>query len=172
MRNAPIHTPLVLIAIGANLPRDGRSALHTCQHAVDLLRAVPGVTLKAVSHWYESAPQPPSGQPPYVNGVVLCATFLAPSALLDVLQHIETHNGRERSVPNAARTLDLDIIAYGSQCLDSERLVLPHPRAQDRAFVLMPLRDVMPDWVHPRSGVGLGQMLEAVQGQQIRRIGE
>ncbi|MBO1323660.1 2-amino-4-hydroxy-6-hydroxymethyldihydropteridine diphosphokinase [Acetobacter sp. TBRC 12305] len=172
MSDAPINTPLALIAIGANLPRDGRTALQTCQHAVDLLRAVPGVALKAVSHWYESAPQPPSGQPPYVNGMVLCATTLDPFALLDVLQHIETHNGRERSVPNAARTLDLDLVAYDAQCLDTDRLVLPHPRAHERAFVLRPLHDVMPDWVHPRSGAALAQMLAGVQGQQIRRIGE
>ena len=77
-----------------------------------------------------------------------------------------------RSVPNAARTLDLDIIAIGSLHLSTPRLSLPHPRAHERAFVLHPLRDVWPDWVHPLTQRSMEQMLQAVQGQEIRVIGE
>lgn len=161
-----------LIAIGGNLPRAEQDARATCLEAVQALRETPGVQVEAVSHWYESAPVPPSGQPPYVNGVVRCLTELSPDALLDCLHIIETRNGRERSVPNAARTLDLDLIAFDDHCQQTERLVLPHPRAHERAFVLLPLNDVQPDWRHPRSGQGMQAMLAAVQGQEIRRIGE
>jgi 2-amino-4-hydroxy-6-hydroxymethyldihydropteridine diphosphokinase len=163
---------LALIAIGANLPWAEQDARATCLEAVQALRDTPGVRVEAVSPWYESAPVPPSGQPPYVNGVVRCLTELSPDALLDCLHAIETRNGRERSVPNAARTLDLDLIAFDDLCQQSERLVLPHPRAHERAFVLLPLNDVLPDWRHPRSGQGMRAMLEAVQGQEIHRIGE
>lgn len=166
------HLATALIAIGANLPRADQDARATCLEAVQALRDTPGLRVQAVSHWYESAPVPPSGQPPYVNGVVLCQTDLGPDALLDCLHTIETHNGRERSVPNAARTLDLDLIAFDDLCQQSERLVLPHPRAHERAFVLLPLNDVLPDWRHPRSGQDMQAMLKAVQGQEIRRIRE
>jgi 2-amino-4-hydroxy-6-hydroxymethyldihydropteridine diphosphokinase len=104
--------------------------------------------------------------------VVRCVTELSPDVLLDSLHTIETRNGRERSVPNAARTLDLDLIAFDNLCQQSERLVLPHPRAHERAFVLLPLNDVMPDWLHPRSGENMQALLKAVQGQEIHRIRE
>ncbi|MFT8891071.1 MAG: 2-amino-4-hydroxy-6-hydroxymethyldihydropteridine diphosphokinase [Acetobacter papayae] len=167
-----VRPATALIAIGANLPRAEQDARATCLEAVQALRETPGVQVEAVSHWYESAPMPPSGQPPYVNGVVRCLTVLSPDALLECLHTIETHNGRERSVPNAARTLDLDLIAFDDHCQQTEHLVLPHPRAHERAFVLLPLNDVQPDWQHPRSGQGMQAMLAAVQGQEIRRIGE
>ncbi len=165
------HTRSVLIAIGANLPLGGQSALKTCEQAVQALRSVPGLTIEAVSRWYESTPVPPSGQPSYVNGVVRGVTSLPPLVLLDHLQAIETHQGRVRSVPNAARTLDLDIIDMGGLCLGTHRLVLPHPRAHERAFVLYPLQDVQPAWVHPLTRHTMEQMRAAVQGQEIRVIG-
>ncbi|MFT8931007.1 MAG: 2-amino-4-hydroxy-6-hydroxymethyldihydropteridine diphosphokinase [Acetobacter syzygii] len=164
------HTRSVLIAIGANLPQGEQSAHKSCEQAVAALRCVPGLSIEAVSRWYESAPMPPSGQPPYVNGVVRGVTSLSPLALLDCLQQIETQQGRVRSVPNAARTLDLDIIDMDGVCENTERLCLPHPRAQERAFVLLPVRDVAPQWVHPLTGQGLEQMVNAVQGQEIRVI--
>ena len=166
------HTRSVLIAIGANLPLGEQSALKSCEQAVQALRRVPGLRLEAVSRWYESAPVPPSGQPVYVNGVVRGVTSLPPLVLLDHLQAIETHQGRVRSVPNAARTLDLDIIAMEGIHLDTPRLSLPHPRAHERAFVLRPLQDVCPDWVHPLTQRTMEQMLRAVQGQEIGVIGE
>ncbi|MDO8172706.1 2-amino-4-hydroxy-6-hydroxymethyldihydropteridine diphosphokinase [Acetobacter tropicalis] len=163
---------MVLIAVGANLPLGGQAALETCRKVVETLRALPGLHVVAVSHWYESAPVPPSGQPPYVNGVVRATTTLTPDALLAALQQIELDFGRERSVRNAARTLDLDIIAFGALCQDVSHLILPHPRAHERAFVLLPLRDVMPEWVHPATGQMLEALLERVCGQEIRQIQE
>lgn len=163
-----MNTRSVLIAIGANLPHLRLSARQTCEQAVQALKNLPELEVEAVSRWYESAPVPPSGQPPYVNGVVRCRTTLAPLALLDALQGVETQLGRVRSVPNAARTLDLDIISIDNIQTNIDRLILPHPRATQRAFVLYPLRDVAPEWKDPITGKGLDALLEGVAGQEIQ----
>ncbi|BAU37673.1 2-amino-4-hydroxy-6-hydroxymethyldihydropteridine pyrophosphokinase [Acetobacter pasteurianus NBRC 101655] len=163
-----MNTRLVLIAIGANLPHLRLSARQTCEQAVQALKNLPQLEVEAVSRWYESAPVPPSGQPPYVNGVVRCRTTLEPLALLDALQGVETRLGRVRSVPNAARTLDLDIISIDNIQLNTERLILPHPRATQRAFVLCPLHDVAPEWKDPTTGKGLDTLLKGVAGQEIQ----
>jgi 2-amino-4-hydroxy-6-hydroxymethyldihydropteridine diphosphokinase len=95
---------------------------------------------------------------------------IRPEALLAELQAIEAREGRVRSVPNAARTLDLDIIAMGDLVRDMPDPVLPHPRMQDRAFVLMPLADVAPGWVHPRTGKSIRALIAALPPQEIRPI--
>jgi 2-amino-4-hydroxy-6-hydroxymethyldihydropteridine diphosphokinase len=154
---------VILIAIGANLPgRDGSSPLATCRAAAEALRGLPGLRLAAVSKWYRSAPVPPSGQPDYVNGVVRLEGAADPAALLAYLQAIETRAGRLRGLANAARTLDLDIIDLNGCVRDAPDPVLPHPRAHLRGFVLLPLADVAPDWVHPRLATGVTALLRAL----------
>ncbi|MBO6037925.1 MAG: 2-amino-4-hydroxy-6-hydroxymethyldihydropteridine diphosphokinase [Acetobacter sp.] len=160
----------IIIAVGANLEHDKKSARVTCLEAVATIRSIPGVRVLSISHWYKSAPVPPLEQPFYVNGVLSCIVKHDPFLLLSFLHEIERNCGRVRSIPNAPRTLDLDLITYGSLCLDTPRLVLPHPRAHERAFVLVPLSDICPDWVHPQLGYDMLQMLEAVQGQEIKRL--
>jgi 2-amino-4-hydroxy-6-hydroxymethyldihydropteridine diphosphokinase len=149
---------MILIGIGANLPGpDGAPPLFTAQRATARLRTLPGLRLRAVSRWYRTEPVPPSGQPLYVNAVAALevepgAKELDPAALLDRLQAIEAQAGRVRTKPNAPRTLDLDIIAMGkagATVRSAPDPVLPHPRAHLRAFVLIPLLDVAPGWVHP-----------------------
>lgn len=161
---------MVLIAVGANLPLGGQDALATCKEVVAVLRAMPAIEVLAVSQWYESAPMPPSGQPPYVNGVVRLETTLSARDLLMELQRLEADFGRRRSVPNAARTLDLDIIAYKDVCQADPELTLPHPRMHERAFVLLPLQDVAPEWVHPELKKDVQALVQNVSGQEIRRI--
>jgi len=121
---------------------------------VAALAALPGLRLEAVSRWYETAPDPPSDQPPYVNGVVALRAIRAvdPAVLLASLMAIERMSGRQRAGLNAARTLDLDLIAIDGMVRDAPDPILPHPRAHLRAFVLRPLVDVAPAWVHPRLG--------------------
>ncbi len=121
-----------------------------------------GVSRVVRSRWFSSAPVPPSAQPHYVNGVLRAACTLTPEALLAALQGIEREAGRERSVRDAARTLDLDIIDAGGLVREDAGLTLPHPRAHLRGFVLYPLRDVAPAWVHPASGVGVQALLAAL----------
>ena len=160
----------ILVAIGANLPGpDGRSALQSCEWAVGRLAALPGLRLEAMSRWYESAPVPASEQPPFVNGVALLSGAADPQAVLAVLHGIEAEAERVRTVPNAARTLDLDLIGIDDLVLDGP-LVLPHPRAADRAFVLAPLCDVAPDWLHPRLARTAAELLPGVRGQAIRAL--
>jgi len=141
---------MILVAIGANLPGpDGAPALETCRRAAIALDTLPSLTLKGLSRWYETDPVPPSGQPPYINGVACLTGSADPAALLGALQAIENAFGRVRGEPNAARTLDLDIVAIGDLVRDAPDPILPHPRAHLRGFVLAPLVDVAPDWVHP-----------------------
>jgi 2-amino-4-hydroxy-6-hydroxymethyldihydropteridine diphosphokinase len=162
---------MILIAIGANLPRaEGGTPLETCRWAVGRIAAVPGMRVVSVSAWYESAPMPPSGQPPYINGVVAVTGDLDPARLLAALQGIEVEAGRARTVANAARPLDLDIIAMGGRVRDAPDPILPHPRAHARAFVLLPLRDVAPGWRDPRSGHGIDALIASLPEQQIRRL--
>jgi 2-amino-4-hydroxy-6-hydroxymethyldihydropteridine diphosphokinase len=161
-----------LVAIGANLPRpDGSGPAETCAWAVGRLGAIPGMRVVAVSSWWESAPIPPDpASPPFVNGVALVETTLAPEALLAALHAIEDQAGRARPYPNAPRVLDLDLIDLGGR-VQAGPPVLPHPRAQDRAFVLRPLAEVAPGWVHPVSGRTVADLLPGVAGQAIRRLG-
>ncbi len=140
----------ILIAIGANLAgADGRTPIETCTWAADCLAPWHDLRMAARSRWYRSPAWPPSSQPDYVNGVVRLEGEADPLALLHGLHRLEADAGRVRSVANAARTLDLDLLAMDSLVLDALALVLPHPRMAERAFVLAPLCDVAPDWRHP-----------------------
>ena len=129
----------------------------------------PGTRLIGLSRWFQSAPVPPSGQPPYVNGVasLLVSATIDPSVLLASLMGVEAACGRERSVPNAARTLDLDIIAIGELVRAAPDPILPHPRAHLRAFVLAPLVDVAPGWVHPMLNKTAAALLAELPPQDI-----
>lgn len=166
---------MILIALGANLPgTDGRGPRASCEAAAAALDGLPGLRLEAVSRWWETAPEPPlPGSPWYVNGVARCSGGIGPEALLAALQALERAAGRQRPYPNAPRTLDLDIIAMGdggALLREAPDPVLPHPRAHLRRFVLQPLAEVAPGWVHPRLGRGVEELLEALPPAQMRPI--
>jgi len=137
-----------------------------------------GLRLRGLSRWYLTDPIPPSGQPPYVNAIAVLQVEPGgvepdPGDLLATLQAIELQAGRVRGVPNAARTLDLDIIAMGQggQLMRSAPdPILPHPRAHLRAFVLAPLIEVAPAWHHPRLGRSARDLLAALPPQLIRSL--
>jgi 2-amino-4-hydroxy-6-hydroxymethyldihydropteridine diphosphokinase len=166
---------MILVAIGANLPGpDGATPLQTCARAVHELAGLPDLQLDSVSRWYETEPVPRSDQPNYVNGVArlrrMPGTALSPESLLAALQAIEDKFGRRRSEPNAARSLDLDLIDVDGLVRESPDPILPHPRAQKRAFVLLPLLDVAPDWVHPATGRTGRDLLDAVDQSGVRLL--
>ncbi len=157
---------LILVAIGANLPGPrGEPPRATCEWAVKQLAGLSGLRLAAVSRWYETAPEPPSDQPNYVNGAARLEGEAEPEALLAALHAIEAEAGRVRTVRNAARPLDLDLIAMDGLVRETPP-ILPHPRAHRRAFVLMPLRDVAPEWRDPVRGQTPGEMLAALSSVQ------
>lgn len=165
-------TGIFLVAIGANLPApDGTPAPETCRRALALLDGLCGLRLAAASRWWESDPIPPiPGAPPFVNGAARLEGSAAPESVLAALHGIEERFGRVRPFPNAPRTLDLDLIDAAGMLRDGPGLVLPHPRAHLRAFVLRPLAEVAPGWVHPRLGIGVDALIAGVAGQGIRPL--
>jgi 2-amino-4-hydroxy-6-hydroxymethyldihydropteridine diphosphokinase len=164
------HSHHVFVSIGANLTdQNGRQALATCQAAVEALRAIPGLRMQRMSRWYETCSIPP-GAPPYVNGVAWLQGEADPAVLLCRLQRIEELAGRTRPYPNAPRTLDLDIIAIGDMVRDAPDPILPHPRAHLRRFVLEPLAEIAPFWMHSRCGLNVSQLLAQLPQQGVRLL--
>lgn len=163
----------ILVGIGANLPsaRHG-TPLQTVEAALTALDEHPSVRVRRRSRWFESAPVPLSDQPWYVNGACLVETDLDARALLGVLHKIETDFGRVRTEKNAPRVLDLDLLVYDDVLTtDAQDFDVPHPRLHERAFVLLPLRDLVPGWSHPRTGVALDVLIAALdEGQTIRPL--
>ncbi len=149
----------VCVAFGANLGE----AQATVLQAIQDVGALANTQLRIASSLYASAPYEAIG-PEFVNAVAMYDTDLPPLELLDALQNLETIAGRERPFLNAPRTLDLDIIFYGDVALDSPRLTLPHPRWQERAFVLVPLAEISPAKFSPA-------LLSSVSNQPVSRIG-
>lgn len=160
----------IYIGIGANLssPRHG-PPLATCRAAVVAI-AEAGVAVRRRSRWYCSLPVPLSDQPPFVNGVLAVSTDSAPLALLALLHRIEADFGRTRSVRNAARLLDLDLLAYDDMITEpAAGVVLPHPRLHQRAFVLRPLAELAPNWRHPVTGLPIEDLVAALPPDQYAR---
>ena len=158
---------MILIALGANIPspRFGPPA-RTLEAALSALEGA-GVTVAACSRFYESAPVPPSEHPWFVNCVAAVDTGLRPEALLDALLSIERQFGCRRAGRNAPRILDLDILAYDDVTTgENARLQLPHPRMHERAFVLLPLAEIAPEWCHPGNGEPLAGLIAALPGDQ------
>jgi 2-amino-4-hydroxy-6-hydroxymethyldihydropteridine diphosphokinase len=139
---------LVVLALGSNLG----DRLANLQAGIDALAAVPGITATAVSAVFETNPVGGPTQPDYLNAVLLTSSELAAAEILTRCQAAEQARGRERSVRWGPRTLDIDIIACGEETSDDPRLTLPHPRAHERAFVLVPWHDADPDAYLPGFG--------------------
>ncbi len=158
------------IGLGANLPHP-RFGLPraTLEHVLTLLPAA-GLRVVARSRWYESAPVPVSDQPWFVNGVIRAETNLAPAAVLAELHRIEAELGRRRGARNAARSVDLDILAIGNLVLNGPTPpIVPHPRLAERAFVLLPLAELAPDWRHPATGAAISDLIAALPRDQVTR---
>jgi 2-amino-4-hydroxy-6-hydroxymethyldihydropteridine diphosphokinase len=136
------------IALGSNI--DGPET-HV-QRAFDELSTLPGTQVLARSRLHRTAPVGYLNQPDFVNACALVETGLEPRALLSELLALEKRHGRSRGIPNGPRTLDLDIVLYGDRVIDEPGLKVPHPRAHERAFVLVPLVEVWPDAVIPGRG--------------------
>ncbi|MDE1147946.1 MAG: 2-amino-4-hydroxy-6-hydroxymethyldihydropteridine diphosphokinase [Azospirillaceae bacterium] len=161
---------MILVGVGSNLSVPGIGGPREVVEAAVAALAGEGVSVAALSPWYRSAPVPLSDQPWYVNGVLSVATDLDPPALLARLHAVEEAFGRVRRQVNEARVLDLDLVAYGGYVRETAP-VLPHPRMHQRAFVLLPLRDLVPGWRHPVSGLSVDALIAALPpGQMTERM--
>jgi 2-amino-4-hydroxy-6-hydroxymethyldihydropteridine diphosphokinase len=141
----------VIVALGSNMPGDQPSSEALLEAALSRFPQA-GLPVLARSRWWSSAAWPDPKGKEYRNGVAIVEANGPPGAVLEALFAIERQFGRERGEPNAPRTLDLDLIAYGREVRDEPGLILPHPRAHERLFVMGPLAEIAPDWVHPVLG--------------------
>jgi 2-amino-4-hydroxy-6-hydroxymethyldihydropteridine diphosphokinase len=159
----------IFIALGANLEHPTYGPPRRVLEAALAELGRKDIVVRRVSPWYRTAPVPASDQPWYVNAVAEVATDLGADALLARMHEVEDAFGRVRTVPNAARLIDLDLIDFQGEIADGGpgRAILPHPRMAGRAFVLRPLADLAPDWRHPRTGVAIAALLAALPTDQV-----
>ena len=156
----------VFIGLGSNLDEP----LLQLKKAIEYLKQLKTLNLINVSNFYSSPPMGPQDQPDYINAVVEVATTLSADQLLDELQHIEHKQGRERKQHWGARTLDLDILLYGNDVINTERLTVPHSGISERNFVLYPLRDLVDEnFVIPKSGL-ISELLAACPMIGVKRL--
>lgn len=179
----------LLLALGANLTSTAGGPATTLDLALDLIRER-GAAIRAVSPFYQTPAFPAGNGPDYVNAAAVLTADWTPDQALEILHRIEADLGRERQVRWGQRTLDLDLIAVDDRVLPDidtqakwrnlpegdqirlvpDRLILPHPRLQDRSFVLVPLADVAPDWVHPILGSSVLQMRDALDPADLATV--
>lgn len=187
-----------IVALGANLPAFTQSPWQTLRQTVGILHSESNVSISALSRFWRTPAEPAGSGPDFANAVALIQSSLSPGALLARLHTIEAEAGRDRSTGRwSARVLDLDLIALEDAVLPDaatlhawidlppqaqrhetpDRLLLPHPRMQDRAFVLAPLAEIAPGWRHPLTGRSAAQMLaalgpDALAGMQPMQVDE
>jgi 2-amino-4-hydroxy-6-hydroxymethyldihydropteridine pyrophosphokinase len=159
----------IFIGAGANLPHPSYASPRETLQAALLELDRRGTRVLRYSRWYRTAPVPASDQPWYVNVVAEIDTGLSADHLLATLHEIEELFGRVRSVPNAPRLIDLDLLDFRGEIAAPEpgRATLPHPRMAGRAFVLRPLADLAPAWRHPVSGTSIRDLLKALPADQV-----
>lgn len=154
----------VFLSLGSNIePRE----LHL-KTALQRLRAY--LTIDGVSSLYETAPVGYLDQPDFLNMVCQGQTSLAPEALLTHLKSLEKALGREETFRNGPRVIDIDILFYDDLCYQSERLAIPHPRMNERAFVLVPLAEIAPSFVDPRSGSSIQTLLASIPHTGVHKV--
>ena len=166
-RHLPPGPVPVYLGLGSNLG-DRRSNLLK---ALQLLGE--RITLERLSSLYETRPVGYEEQPLFLNAVCRAAAEIGPFQLLSIIKGIEVALGRAPSFANAPRPIDVDILFYGDLIIESPQLVVPHPRLEERAFVLIPLAEIGPDLVHPTSGRSISDLASGVRGREgVRKIGK
>jgi 2-amino-4-hydroxy-6-hydroxymethyldihydropteridine diphosphokinase len=156
---------IAYIGLGSNLD-DPRGQIR---QALVQLDSIPGTRVTARSSLYRTTPVGLLEQPDFINAVASVQTTLKPQALLSALLAVENRQGRRRTIRNAPRTLDLDLLLYGEEVLDQEALTVPHPRLHERAFVLAPLAEIAPGAIVPGRG-RVDDLLARVDCNGVSRI--
>ena len=143
--------------------RDAYAWAHDVGTAIDEVDALPNVRVSKRSGWHYASPVGgPPGQGEFLNAAVVVETTVPPLPFLDNLQRIEARHGRQRSERWAARTLDIDLLVYDDEVVETPSLIVPHPRFRDRRFVLEPLSEIAPDWRDPVTGKTVEELLRAL----------
>lgn len=188
-QNTPQFRSTALVAVGSNTQFGQNSLSSTIDRALWKLRAETGV-IRAVSRYFSTPAFPEGSGPDFVNAAFEWASDLSPAEMIAVLHDVEAQMGRVRADRWGARTMDLDLIAVGQTVAPDapsvqtwidlpleaqlrhtpDRLLLPHPRVQDRAFVLVPLSDIAPDWRHPLLGQTVLEMRDALPKHQLESV--
>ena len=156
---------IVYIGVGSNLCGDFTSPKQNITSAINALAKIKSIQIIRISSFYESKPIGPQDQSDYINAVIKLETSLDPTDLLDNLQTIENHHGRERSQYWGPRTLDLDILLFGDQIIHNDRLTVPHTEICNRAFVLVPLSEIEPDCIIPEKGIVSSLVSNLIQAE-------
>jgi 2-amino-4-hydroxy-6-hydroxymethyldihydropteridine diphosphokinase len=153
------------IALGGNIG----DSYQILEAAIETLATTPGIKLQAKSSWYRTkAVGPP--QPDYLNGCAILQVAMSPDLLLETLLAIENKFGRVRQERWGARSLDLDLLLYDDLIIDTPHLQIPHPRMKERAFVLIPLAEVAPDWIEPISGCMIQDLVKKVDCSDVHLL--
>ena len=165
MSAIPTPATIAFVALGSNLEQPQIQV----RRGFDELAALSKTKLLSCSSLYTSAPVGYADQPDFVNAVAKIETALSPHEVLEALLAIELKHGRQRSLPNGPRTLDMDLLLYGGLQHHEAGLTIPHPRMHERAFVLLPLTEIAPDAVIPGKGPAR-EWLEKCADQQLRKL--
>lgn len=158
-------TPIA-VALGSNLG----DRLANLRAAVEAVGSIATVT--AVSPVYETPAAYVTDQPAFLNATLTATTKLSPQGLLFALKHIEQDIGRQPTFRYGPRVIDLDILLYGEQTVATVELTIPHPRMAERAFVLRPLADIAPDWLHPTSGKTVATLFASLPPEEFSCLGK
>ena len=167
-------TSVAAVALGSNQPNALGEPEAILAWAIEALDQLPQTRVRVASRWYRTVAVGPP-QPDYCNGAVLLDTALPPHGLLERMLALEIQMGRERGEPQVRwgpRPLDLDLLFYGDWIIETPTLQVPHPRMTERGFVLLPLADVAPDWVHPELGETIAQLAQRVDRSGVALGGE
>ena len=158
------------IGVGSNLG----DSVRICRQAFDVLRKHPAINILKISSLYRTSPVGPVEQDRFINASAVLQTRLEPQALFELMLEVERSFGRVRTVKWGPRTLDLDLLFYENIQLDLPALKVPHPLMSKRLFVLMPLAEIEPDWVHPWLGLSVHEMLNRIleldHQQEIQKL--
>ncbi len=155
------------IALGSNIG----DSWETLEAAIETLAQTPGIFLQARSRWYKTKAIGPT-QPDYLNGCVLLQVDMLPQVLLETLLQIENKFGRVRLEHWGPRSLDLDLLLFDDLIFHTPNLQVPHPRMRERAFVLVPLAEIAPDWVEPVSGYKIKELVKKVDCSDVNLLME
>ena len=162
----------IIIGIGGNIKsEDGTHSINIASKAISYFKDY-SINVTDQSSWYETEPIPKSVQPNFFNCIIFANTILSEIDVLRSLHEIEYKLGRRRRVVNEARVIDLDLIDYSNKVLTSNDVIIPHPRAHQRRFVMEPLAELNENWVHPILKMNVLEILKDLNNQNVKIINE